>query len=229
MVQFCGMVATYQYERKCYFIIENPETSQMWNTEPMLQLLAMKDVKRTTIHLCAYGLVDPVSGWAMKKPISLLHNMPMSIVHRLIRRCDGKHEHQRISGSSPGHGSRAVLSQAYPWQFCTRLAGVIQAVLKAAQNDVRVCMPAVVEECKDETWSDWWEDMASSTKCEKPRMGHGSAVEVPAMPCATVEHEHEHQDRQTINPFVHYAMVARAVNKQESATTPKAIEAMKAE
>ena len=102
MVSFCADVASYQHERNKYFLIENPETSQMWNTESMTALSQMNGVRRTTIHMCAYGLVDPATGCAMKKPISLLHNIPMNVFHRLIRRCDNKHEHQRITGSSPG-------------------------------------------------------------------------------------------------------------------------------
>ena len=60
-------------------------------------------------------------------------------------------------------------------------------------------------------------------------MGHGTCASIPAMPCVHSYAESEHQDRTTTHPFVRYAMVARAVNKQESTTAPKAVEAMKAE
>ena len=120
--------------------------------------------------MCAYGLVDPVTGWAMKKPISLLHNIPMNVFHRLVRRCDNKHEHQRITGSSPGYGSRAVISQVYPWQFCNQLAGVIKTLLKRTNPPTQFCLPAREDETIGETWGDWWEAMADDNKRTEPRM-----------------------------------------------------------
>jgi hypothetical protein len=41
----------------------------------------------------------------------------MTMFADLIKQCRGDHEHQQIIGSARGHGSRAVLSQVYPWTF----------------------------------------------------------------------------------------------------------------
>ena len=60
-VEFRAEVATFQHGLKRYFIIENPESSHMWGTEPMSAVLQLHDVHRSTIHMCAYGLKGPVS------------------------------------------------------------------------------------------------------------------------------------------------------------------------
>ena len=93
MVQFCSEVSTYQHKVNKYFIIENPEASQIWSTEAFAKVAQMKGVQRATIHMCAYGLKDPASGIAMKKPMSLLHNIPSDIFAPLIQRCRTYHEH----------------------------------------------------------------------------------------------------------------------------------------
>ena len=89
IVEFCAVVASYQRQLHRYFIIENPETSQIWNTEPMSDIANMKGVHRSTVHTCAYGLKDPVSGMPMKKPMSFLHNIPMTMFADLIKQGRG--------------------------------------------------------------------------------------------------------------------------------------------
>jgi hypothetical protein len=53
MVEFCSEIAQYQQRAGKYFIIENPETSQMWNTPPMMAVADEEDVNRSTVHMCA--------------------------------------------------------------------------------------------------------------------------------------------------------------------------------
>ena len=159
LVEFCAELATYQQQRHRYFIIENPETSQMWNTEPMRDIENMTGVQNSSVHMCGYGLKDPNSGMAMKKPMSFLHNIPMELFSRVIRRCRGDHEHQRIEGASPGHGSRAVLSQIYPWSFCKQLAEVITRLQERFDNSsLQICSPAIDEDLGH--WVDIWEELA---------------------------------------------------------------------
>ena len=110
-VEFCADVATYQRQLGRYFIIENPESSQIWGTAPFQQIADQEGVERSTVYMCTYGLKDAVSGTAMKKPMSFLHNIPMKLFSEIVKRCRGDHEHQQIIGATPGHGSRAVLSQ----------------------------------------------------------------------------------------------------------------------
>ena len=87
MVEFCGDVATYQYENNKFFMIENPESSQLWNTEILVKLQEMSGVHKSVVHMCAYGLKDPASGLPMKKPMTLLHNIPLNIFAPVVKRC----------------------------------------------------------------------------------------------------------------------------------------------
>ena len=59
----------------------------------MTDVAEMSEVQRSTIHMCEYGLKDPVSKLHMKKPMSFLHNIPMGIFANMIKRCRGTHEH----------------------------------------------------------------------------------------------------------------------------------------
>ena len=43
----------------------------------------------------------------------------------MCKRCPDDHQHQAIEGSAPGHGSRAVISQAYPEDFCCEFAELV--------------------------------------------------------------------------------------------------------
>ena len=65
-VEFCSDIAHFQNELSRYFIIENPETSQIWNTHLMRNLMDMDGIQKSTIHMCAYGLKDPNTGLHMK-------------------------------------------------------------------------------------------------------------------------------------------------------------------
>jgi hypothetical protein len=157
-VEFCADVASYQRQLHRYFIIENPETSQIWNTEPMSDIANMQGVHRSIVHMCAYGLKGPVSSMPMKKPMSFLHNIPMTMFADLIKQCRGDHEHQQIVGSARGHGSRAVLSQAYPWTCCQKLASVLSQVVASTQASGGHCVPAVATEF--DHCGDLWEELA---------------------------------------------------------------------
>ena len=46
----------------------------------------MQGVHRSIVRMCAYGLKDPVSGTAMKKPMSFLHNIPMKLFSQIMSR-----------------------------------------------------------------------------------------------------------------------------------------------
>ena len=47
----------------------------------------------------------------------------------MCKRCTEEHQHQVIIGNAPGHGSRAVISQASPEDLCYEFAEVVFALL----------------------------------------------------------------------------------------------------
>ena len=95
MVEFVASIARYQLKHRRYFIIENPQTSRIWNLSCMSQLFSDPSVTWGDFHFCAYGLKDPESGLRCLKPTSLMH---------FLRKCTNftcsvKHEHQLLEGN----------------------------------------------------------------------------------------------------------------------------------
>ena len=184
--------------------------------------------------MCAYGLKDPVSGLPMKKPMSFLHNLAMGFFGDMVKRCSNDHVHQQIIGSTPGFGSRAVLSQVYPWTFCQKLAQVFRQTQRHHTNPTYHPCAAVQDLGQ---WQDVWEELAdvgipdNSPFWDSPALvaENDSEGMIPRMPCTEVPCVETHQDKTVVHPFLHHAMVARPVNRDESTTEPKAVAAMKAE
>ena len=101
MVDFTVAIATYQHEAGRFFMIENPETSQMWSLPCMKELLNLSGVSYGTAHMCAYGLVDPVSKLSMKKAMRLAHNFPPEVMEEFFQKCTKDHDHQSVVGHCP--------------------------------------------------------------------------------------------------------------------------------
>jgi len=71
MLIFVAKVAMNQIAQGKYFVIENPETSAIWNLEVIAKLLQQPGVCWDTFHMCAFGARDPVNHKAWYKPTSL--------------------------------------------------------------------------------------------------------------------------------------------------------------
>jgi hypothetical protein len=125
MIAFCATVAWHQLATGGHFIIENPTTSAVWNLPDITDLANYGTISRAVVHMCAYGLEDPFSHLPMRKSMTFLTNIADTYTQELVRQCPGNHSHQAIVGSSKGYGSRALLSQAYPWKLCDRLASIL--------------------------------------------------------------------------------------------------------
>ena len=124
MVEFCVKVALYQISKGRYFIIENPQGSQLWNLACLLRLAQELNVTWDLLNMCAFGLKDPESGLYYKKGMYLMHNFPAGVLSPLFRKCNQDHEHQVIEGSVKGK-SRASISEVYPNRFCRLLARLL--------------------------------------------------------------------------------------------------------
>ena len=181
-IEFCSDIAHFQIELNRYFIIEKPETSQIWNTRLMQSLAEMEGVHRSTVHMCAYGLKDPNNGLHMKKPMSFLHNIPMSLFFDVVKTCPGTHQHQQIIGSAPGHGSRAILSQVYPVPFCRQLAGVLAKIKQTQTVPTEPCTPAVDQDLIGQ-WEDLWDELCyEQGETSTIATTNENVTVIPAMP-----------------------------------------------
>ena len=127
MVEFAINVAVHQHDLGKYLTIENPESSAMWSLPIMKDLINLDGVSFGAAHICAYGLVDPVSRLPMRKAMKFVHNLPDENMVEVFKKCTKDHEHQLVAGRCPGHGSRAVISQVYPELFCKAVAKALSS------------------------------------------------------------------------------------------------------
>eukprot|EP00971_Amphidinium_carterae_P226604 4494436-Amphidinium_carterae.2 len=101
-----------------WFLIENPQRSDLWSIPSIDRLLRVSGTRRVVLDQCRYGLVDE-KGVAIKKPTVLLTNLPHAET-LLASRCQKDHEHQRLEG-----GPRVRRAQVWP-------QGLARAMYKVA-------------------------------------------------------------------------------------------------
>ena len=122
MLRFCEEVANYQIQQGRYVVLEDPKTSAMWKTTPLVRLEKQPGAKREDLDMCRHGLKDPASKLPMRKSTCLMHNLPNGALDLLFVKCtegNKKHhqEHEPMEGSAPGHSPRTKFAQAYPKSF----------------------------------------------------------------------------------------------------------------
>eukprot|EP00971_Amphidinium_carterae_P281276 5584632-Amphidinium_carterae.2 len=100
-------VCQQQHLRGRWFIIENPQRSDLWALPCIRKLMATSGVSRLVLDQCMYGLTDE-KGVAIKKPTTMLTNLPHAQTF-LTTRCNGEHDHQRLEG-----GARVSRAQVWP-------------------------------------------------------------------------------------------------------------------
>ena len=115
-------------------MIENPESSAIWSLPLMKDLINLEGVSFGTAHMCAYGLVDPVSFLPMRKAMKFVHNLPSENMIEVFQKCTKDHDHQLVEGHCLGHGSRAVISQVYPDLFCEAVAKAFSSTQSPKKN-----------------------------------------------------------------------------------------------
>ena len=117
-------------------LLENPWTSEAWNTKEMAMLIeeygGIDGMKAVKIHQCSLGLCDIDSGKPHKKATAIVTDS--SGVQRQFqgKLCHGQHEHQPLEGSNSG-GSRTKQAAKWTSAFC-------RCILRGIQNDLQETM-----------------------------------------------------------------------------------------
>jgi hypothetical protein len=153
MVEFCIAVALHQIKNGRWFIIENPQSSAMWNLNDMIKLSQAAGVSWGVFDQCCYGLCDPESKLPYYKPTCFLHNIDPDLCKSLFIRCPKTHEHQTIEGSTLGK-NRSAHAQIYPRKLCSKTADVISQQLergKAFQSIADFCDITFLDDLFEET------------------------------------------------------------------------------
>ena len=127
-------------------LLENPWTSQAWNTKELEYLeenfggeTETRRYEVLRVDLCQLGLRDADSGKPHKKATGVGTDSPgVQAVMRSVPRCDGRHEHQVLEGSN-SRGSRTRQAAKWTRRFCRR---IIRGVQQDLEEMTRVAFAA---------------------------------------------------------------------------------------
>ena len=142
VVQLCLAAA----EHGCYFTIENPADSYIFETREMSRLQEASNAISIKLDQCCYGLkfADSTSTQFCKKPTCILTNVKN--LTKLERTCPGlspNHEHVHAWGAMKAKDvpkgtplKRAAAAGAYPPALCRTWAQLIQEQLSLGPHAV---------------------------------------------------------------------------------------------
>ena len=120
-------IAKRQHSKGRFFLIENPQRSELWETQEIRELLEMSGVWKVTCDTGAFGM--QINGKDVCKPMTFVGNMP-GLDEVLSRRLT----QQQRSQCTPIQGDMTRKSQAYPEELC-------RTILKALLDHVRLLQP----------------------------------------------------------------------------------------
>eukprot|EP00971_Amphidinium_carterae_P236579 4695447-Amphidinium_carterae.1 len=115
----CSEVAKWQMQQNRYFVVEQPETSDMWTYGVWPEVLEQPVVEYVCFDQCQVGLL--VEGCPAKKPTVLVSNSPEVIGEFEGLRCTNRHQHLQLEG-----GARTAAAQVWPHGLCMRIVAGIR-------------------------------------------------------------------------------------------------------
>ena len=114
-------------------LLENPWTSQAWNTKELAMLReengGLTDMRAVRIDQCALGLRDVDNGMLHKKATAIVADSQGVRQQFQGKLCNGKHQHQPLEGSNRG-GSRTKQAARWTPTFC-------RCIIRGIQNDLQ--------------------------------------------------------------------------------------------
>ena len=116
-------LAFFQIKNDRYFMFENPQRSQLWSLEPVLELESQPQVWKTTLDTGAYG--GQVHGHPIAKPMTFLGNIP-ELDEVINRRLTPEERKLCI----PIEGSMTRPSQEYPDQLVSTILRHLKKIVQ---------------------------------------------------------------------------------------------------
>ena len=107
------------------FLVENPVGATSWNQPSIQRLRNAPFVFEDISHLCMFGVKDPRSRRALKRPVRYLTNS-RELLRFVVRKCPSKHVHGPVKGLTNAYRSSS--------RWHTRAWG--QAVIRGVESDV---------------------------------------------------------------------------------------------
>ena len=133
--RFCGRVALKQDMSGRYYLAEQPFPSWLWDEPPWPEVIARPGAESEIVHQCATGQKGP-HGLPAKKPTEFKANSRLLLQPLERFKCDGKHQHDDLSGGGSGP------LQLYTWKLAGAIVdGIVK--LKDAVIGPRSAFPEV--------------------------------------------------------------------------------------
>jgi hypothetical protein len=106
-----------------FWILENPQSSRVFDLPPVARLLRQNCVESAIIDQCMYGQADPAPGVLFRKRTRFIGNLPG--LAQLSCKCSGDHPHQHIEDSTIVDGKsvkRSIVAGHNPSALCDAIA-----------------------------------------------------------------------------------------------------------
>ena len=131
LLAFAMELCELQMELGNIFVFEHPLKADSWLEEVVKRVQSKPGVHEILLDQCMFGLRDPQSKKLYRKPTRLLTNSCCG--GHLAKRCNGKHDHQRIEGQTRVGGcwiNRSVCAQVYPKSLVLGLVKLVENELQ---------------------------------------------------------------------------------------------------
>ena len=156
---FTTLVARRQLQAGRYFLIENPERSELWSMPDMVRLASMDGVYSFSLDAGAFGAT--IKGKPVIKTFKLLTNLP-DLDQALLRRLAPEDR----ALCTPIEGSATRASQEYPEEMCRalllHLRGVARTFDPARFGELHQALPVQIPTQDLSQWDDIVENIEKS-------------------------------------------------------------------
>ena len=144
MVIWCLRGAERQIQQGRDYLFESSQTSGAWQLPEMKQFVAKHNPYMIDVSACAVGLRDPESKLLYGKKWRFLTGSRMIALALEKLRCDGRHVHQPVEGSSGGM-MRTIRTQIYPQRLLKTILGAF-AVQESVESNCMAISQATIQD-----------------------------------------------------------------------------------
>ena len=127
-LRFLGRVLDLQRNLRGHVIIENPQTSELWDHPIVRGWRDLPGNDEFVTDMCQYGMRSADGQELLRKPVKLL-TTHVGFRGQLHRRCEGSHSHRTIGGRDTGHSAH------YPTAFGTAVFRALGEVRRLGEQE----------------------------------------------------------------------------------------------
>ena len=123
-LEFCCLLMDLQISEGRKVVFEHPQSSLSWQSPRLTEISELPNIQKINFDMCQFGLTSPVEQIPLRKPTTILTNLPQLCVKLMDKKCKGGHKHKAIRGSE-GHIQLSTWAQRYPQQLVEAIASSV--------------------------------------------------------------------------------------------------------